>query len=91
MSDSTSGIPPSGADKPKPDKMQPIKPKPQDLVPPGQDDDYEYMGFTFANKKDYDTFKYKFLSNMANLMMAQIRSDNENMIKALKKMREQNQ
>jgi len=47
-----------------------------------------YLGFTFNSKASYLQFKTKFLANMANLMIRQIKKENDQMLKALKKMRE---
>lgn len=55
------------------------------------DEEHKYIWFTFKSQKDYLTFKYKFLSRMANMMIQQIKKENERMIKALKKMKEHNQ
>jgi len=42
-----------------------------------------------AVKKAYDDFKKKFLAQMANMMIRRIKHENERMLKALRKMREQ--
>ncbi len=88
MSD-ISSIPPPEGDKPKIQK--PIKPKKMQPQPLYEDGSLEYMGFQFSSEKDLETFRTKFLTNMANIMMAQIKSENERMLKALKKLNPQNQ
>jgi len=89
MVDMPSSVPPPGGKKPKPD-IPPPKVKPKDIQPNPQslsgDASLEYMGFQFSSEKDLETFRAKFLANMANSMMAQMKSENERMLKALKKL-----
>ena len=90
MSEIPSGPPPKGI-PPEPingKKAKDVTPKPEDVK---GDDQFEYMGYTFTSKKAYDTFKYKFLAQMANIMIQQIKRENDRMVKALKKMREDQQ
>ena len=88
MSD-TPSIPPPGGQKPKPD-ITPPKTKPKNVKPLPKplsgDGSLEYMGFQFSSEKDLETFRAKFLANMMNTMMAQMKSENDRMLKALKKL-----
>jgi len=93
MSDMPSQTPPPGDKKPKLEPLdKPQKPKsipsPEEFKDSGQ---FEYLGFVFSSEKDYETFKYKFLAQMANTMMQQIKNDSDKMVAAIKKMRDQNQ
>jgi hypothetical protein len=82
MSDA-SGIPPQG-DKPiDPSHMQPIEPLKKKPVTPLQEGDKQFLGMSFT-KMQYA----KFLSNMINMMIRQIKSDNDKMMKALRDLRE---
>jgi hypothetical protein len=47
-----------------------------------------YLGFTFNSHAAMIEFKSKFLARMANEMVKQIQANNERMIRALKKLRE---
>lgn len=48
----------------------------------------EYLGFTFTSHKALIEFKTKFLARMANEVIREVQRDNDRMIQALKKMRE---
>lgn len=91
MSEIPHSAPPPGGKPPKPlpidksKKAKNVEPLPKDLSGDGQ---FEYLGFSFTSQKAYETFKYKFLAQMANMMIQQIKRENDQMIKALKKMRE---
>lgn len=88
MSD-TPSVPPPGGQKPKPDipkpKVKPknIEPKPESLSGDGS---LEYLGFQFSSEKDLETFRTEFLANMMNMMLAQMKTEQDNMLKAIKKL-----
>jgi len=89
MSQIPPSVPPAGGGKPKPD-VPPPKVKPKNLQPQPEslsgDGSLEYMGFQFSSEKDLETFRTKFLANMVNIMMAQIKSENDKMLQAIKKL-----
>lgn len=91
MGDMPSQVPPPGGKKPQ---MQPPKIKPKKIVPKPEklsgDGSLEYMGFHFSSEKDLETFRGKFLANMVNIMMAQIKREQDQMVKALKKLNPNN-
>ncbi|NGX34309.1 MAG: hypothetical protein K1060chlam1_00660 [Candidatus Anoxychlamydiales bacterium] len=85
----TPSVPPPGGQKPKPD-IKPPKVKPKDIQPKSEsltgDSSLKYMGFTFSSQKDLETFRNKFLASMMNTMMAQMKKENDRMLKAIKKL-----
>ena len=85
----TPSVPPPGGGKPKPEIPKPkVKPKNLDPLPKplSGDSSLEYMGFQFSSEKDLETFRTKFLANMMNMMMAQMKKENDQMLKAIKKL-----
>jgi len=91
FSDGPSGIPPSGGQNPKPEDLQKAQQKKTDTTPaqaPQDDGGYHYLGYSFNSYKAYWMFKSKFLSQMANTMLQEIKHNNDRMIQALRKMRE---
>ncbi|MFA6118470.1 MAG: hypothetical protein WCT85_03805 [Parachlamydiales bacterium] len=88
MSQSPSGIPPAGHG-PKPEGYVP--PANETKIPPQESEGLSYLNFTFTDEKSYLEFKGKFLANMVNEMVRQIKSESERMVAALKKLREDNQ
>lgn len=82
MSDGASGVPPHGEKPIDPSHMQPIEPPKKEPVAPLKKGGKEMLGMTFS-KAQYA----KFLSNMINTMLRQMKKDNEKMMKALRDLR----
>ncbi|MBN2479340.1 MAG: hypothetical protein JXA94_03850 [Parachlamydiales bacterium] len=83
FSDGPSGIPPQGSPKPGP-SPEPISNPDKAPMQPIQGD-HEILGMQFSEKE-----WAKFLSNMMNMMMTQIKHENEQMLDALKKLKDDN-
>jgi hypothetical protein len=87
MLDGASSIPPQG-DKPiDPSQMQSVNQQKKPITPlqgaitPLQEGGKEYLGMNFT-KTQYA----KFLSNMINMMIRQMKSDNDRMVDAIRKL-----
>ena len=89
MSHSPSGIPPAGPG-PKPEGYVP-PPSAETKSTPKESEGLSYLNFTFTDERSYLEFKGKFLANMVNEMIRQIKSESERMVAALKKIREDQQ
>ncbi|NGX56456.1 MAG: hypothetical protein K1060chlam5_00699 [Candidatus Anoxychlamydiales bacterium] len=85
MSDGSSSIPPQG-DKPiDPSHMQPIEPPKKKPITPIDEGEKKFLGMNFT-KMQYA----KFLSNLINTMLQQMKKENERMMAALRKLRDGN-
>jgi len=84
MSRDVSGIPPSEGQNPKPEDLQKTKQtKAKETPTTHSGNDLGFKGLRFS-EKDY----YKFLAQMASMMIHQIKHNSDLYIQALRKMRE---
>jgi hypothetical protein len=90
MNDITPPVPPSPEGPLKPGDIQPPS-KQEDSSQQAPEENLKYMGFTFTSKEALDAFRKKFLAQMAKTIVDQIKEQNDRMVRALKKMREEDQ
>ena len=82
FSDGASSIPPQGPDDPnKPQPLQPSQKNKEQPLTPSDDGSKMVLGMSFTNEQ-----YAKFLSQMINGMMDQMKTESANMVKALKKL-----
>lgn len=82
-------IPPPGA--PPPGQPNPLNPQNPEKKPPQSpaQGTVDYSEFTFTSHRAYIEFKTKFLVNIANEAIRQIKIDTDRIVQALRKMREE--
>ena len=71
---------------------------PSEKKPPSDTHEYttdnnelKYLGYSFNSPQAYNNFKTKFLAQMANDMIREMKRENDRAVEALRKMREDNQ